>query len=58
MCVRICQCNHCHKRGTCTDCKYQNEIKEIDCLESGVQNCAYYVTLLPSLLPEREVGHE
>lgn len=41
MCVRICECNNCYKRKTCTDCPYVPDAPE--CHATGVQGCKYRV---------------
>lgn len=43
MCVRVCLCNSCFKKETCTDCKYNADHKDVDCCNAGIQKCKYYI---------------
>ena len=45
MCVSVCQCNHCDRRNTCSDCTYNQYNKNVNCTPpfgKGVQNCSQY----------------
>lgn len=45
MCVSVCQCNHCDRKNTCTDCTYNEVNKNVICTPpfgKGVQNCPEY----------------
>jgi hypothetical protein len=54
MCVSICECNHCYKRGTCTDCQFNSSIKDGNCHKDGVQGCVFKIEY-PRTLASKEV---
>lgn len=44
MCVKICDCNNCIRKGSCVQCQYQeSQLDKINCLENGLQGCPYRV---------------
>lgn len=43
MCIRLCACNNCARKMTCTDCEYLKTHKIIDCNIDGVTNCDYQI---------------
>lgn len=44
MCSKLCDCNNCIKKASCTECQYQeSQLDKINCLKNGLQGCPYRV---------------
>jgi len=40
MCVKTCDCNHCYKVKTCTDCEHCKYITgKVNCNSEGIKGC-------------------
>ncbi len=44
MCVRSCLCNQCRRKQQCSSCIYNDLHKNVDCYNTGVIECEYYIS--------------